>query len=209
MIWLPVILLAAIGFVVGVFALRVPRSGRAILGAALLVGLAGYAWQGHPGYAGSPTAAHSELAADGGPMVDARRAMFSPSDPPAPFVTVADGFTRRGQFQNAAGILNGALAENPKDGEAWLALGNTLVSHAGGTLTPAAMQAFMKAEEYLPDHPAPDYFLGVAMIRSGRLVEARALWSKALAETPSDAPWRAELADRLNRLDALMGQLSQ
>ena len=33
---------------------RIPRSTREITAAALLLGLAGYAWQGHPGLAGAP-----------------------------------------------------------------------------------------------------------------------------------------------------------
>ena len=33
---------------------RIPRVTREIVAAALLVGLAGYVWQGHPGLAGAP-----------------------------------------------------------------------------------------------------------------------------------------------------------
>ncbi|MGB3377535.1 MAG: hypothetical protein WBA55_02065, partial [Allopontixanthobacter sediminis] len=55
MIWIPLIALAVLAFVLAAFVVKLPRSGWALFGAALLFGLAGYALQGSPGLAGSPT----------------------------------------------------------------------------------------------------------------------------------------------------------
>jgi cytochrome c-type biogenesis protein CcmH len=206
MSFVPIILLAAAAFAVAVLALRLPRSGWALFGAALLFGLAGYALQGSPGQAGAPKAAAAQAADVGVALVDARRELYGPA-PPSRFVTLADGFARRGQFADAAGILRGALDDNPRDGEAWLALANALVENAEGQLTPAAMYAFSRAERVDPDSPGPGFFLGVALINSGRPLEARKLWSDMLERAPVDAPWRAGLKERLDRLDVLIAQM--
>jgi len=202
--FLPVILLAGAAFAFAALALRLPRTGWTLLGAALLFGLAGYALQGSPGQAGAPKAATTDTS-EGTALVEARRAIYGPA-PPSRFVTVADGFARRGQYADAAGILNSSLAQTPDDPEAWLALANAITEHAGGQLTPAAMFAYERAERADPGQPGPGFFLGVALIRNGRLQQARSIWAGMLAAAPADAPWRAGLEERLARLDQLIAQ---
>ena len=206
MIWLPLIALALFAFLMAVFVIKLPRSAWALFGAALLFGLAGYALQGSPGLGGSPKIAQSQSNAGNLALVDARRQMFNPDRAPSRYVTVADGFARRGQFQDAAGILSGAVSQNSNDGEAWLALANALVEHADGSLTPAALYAYGQAQTVLPGHPGPSYFLGVSLIRSGRPLEARQLWADTLERAPADAPWRPQMEERLSRLDELLLQ---
>lgn len=207
MSWLPILLLALIAFVAGAFVLRLPRTTWAIFGATLMFGLAGYALQGSPGYAGSPTVAVDGDSSSGAALVDARRSLLDPTHAPSHWVTVADGFSRKGQYLDAAQLLSGAVEKDPNDGEAWLALANALVEHADGMLTPAALYSFGRADAALKDNPAPAYFLGVALIRSGRLGEARSLWAETLAKAPKDAPWRESLAERIARLDQLIAQM--
>ncbi len=207
MSFIPLILLAAAAFAIGALALRLPRSGWALFGAALLFGLAGYALHGSPDQAGAPKVATNGPADAGVALVDARRELFGPA-PPSHFVIVADGFSRRGQFADAAGILRGSLDQNPDDPEAWLALANALVENAEGQLTPAAIYAFSRAEQADPANPGPGFFLGVALINSGRPAEARGLWAGMLERAPTDAPWRDGLKQRLERLDGLIAQMS-
>lgn len=206
MSWLPVIGLAAAVFALAVFALRLPRDGWALFGAALLFALAGYAWQGSPGYAGAPgTAAPNAQASDAAGAVEARRALFE-SRQPSRFVTIADGFARRGQFGDAANLLRNAVEDNPRDAEAWLALGHALVEYADGTITPAAELAFARAQELEPEHPGAAFFLGIAQLRAGDPVAARATWQAQLDRAPEDAQWRGQLEDRITVLDELMRQ---
>lgn len=205
MSFVPILLLAAAAFAFAVFALRLPRTGWTLLGAAVLFGLAGYALQGSPGQAGSPKDAAADRNAEGAELVEARRAIYGPA-PPSSFVTVADGFARRGQFADAAGILRGSLAKTPDDPEAWLALANALMEHADGQLTPAAVYAYEMAERADPGQPGPGFFYGVALIRGGRLQQARGLWASMLENAPPDAEWRDGLKERLDRLDVLIAQ---
>lgn len=204
MSWLPVIALAVAAFLIAAFALRLPKSGWALFGAALLFGLAGYAMQGFPGYAGSPTENLPEANDNNAAMVDARREFFGADSIPSRFVTIADGFARNGQFEDSANMLRNAITENPNDAEGWVALGNALVEHAKGSLTPAALFAYSRAERIAPSNPAPAYFLGVGLLRSGRPAETRQVWSDLLENAPDDAEWAEPLRIRLDRLDEIL-----
>jgi cytochrome c-type biogenesis protein CcmH len=119
---------------------------------------------------------------------------------------VADAFARRGQYAAAAEVLRGAVAKDPNNAEAWLTMGNALVSHAEGTVSPAAVYAYGRAAQAAPDSAGPPFFLGYALIRSGRIEEGRKLWADLLARSPMDAPWRADLEKRLGELDGFLAQ---
>ncbi|ANY21043.1 hypothetical protein A6F68_02548 [Tsuneonella dongtanensis] len=203
--FIPILLLAVAAFGLAVIVLRLPRTGWSLLGAALMFGLAGYALQGSPGQSGAPKSSAAGAAREGTELVEARRAIYGPA-PPSNYVTVADGFARRGQFSDAAGILRASLAKSPDDPEARLALANALMEHADGQLTPAAVYAYETAERADPGQPGPGFFLGVALIRSGRLMQARQLWAEMLEKAPADAAWREGLQERLERLDELIAQ---
>lgn len=204
MTWLPIIALAALAFLAAAYWLRLPKAAWTLFESALLFGLAGYAMQGSPRLPAAPRDPVADEAGTGAMMVEARREFYGPGLP-SRYVITADGFARRGQYADAANFLRNAVAENPRDAEAWLALGNALVDHAGGQLTAAALYAFSQAEALGAGNPAPAYFLGLALLRSGRPGETRAIWAELLAAAPADAPWRAALADRLARLDAMLG----
>lgn len=206
MTWLPILALAALTFAVAVFALKLPRTLWMLFAAALLFGLSGYALQGSPGQPAAPAIGVADVQAETGELlVSARREFYPESALPSRFVVTADAFARRGQFEQAAKFLRNAIADNPRDGEAWLALGNALVEHADGQLTAAALYAYSQAEAIQPGNPAPTYFLGLGMLRSGDPGRTRALWAELLANAPADAAWRPIIADRLARLDALLG----
>lgn len=186
------------------------RAGWEAIGAALLLGIAGYGLQASPGLPGAPKQAVERITGDPQAMVAERKALDGkPVAPGNNWVVVADAFARQGQYADAAGVLLGAVESNPRDADAWLAMGNALVGHAEGVLSPAALYAYRAAAQAAPDHPGPPFFLGLAMAQSGRFAEARALWADVLDRSPPDAPWRADLQDRLSRLDALIARQEQ
>ncbi len=201
MSWLLLIALAVITFGIAAYFLDLPRQVWAIFGTALALGMAGYALQGSPQQPGAPASLAARQSDNDEALVDARRAMFDDGFPPSRYVTISDGFARKGQFEDAAGLLKGAIKQNPKDAEAWLAMGLAMVEHADGQVSPAALEAFSRAIEARPNHPGPAYFLGIAYLRSGDPLRTRAIWAEMLARTPEDAPWREDLAMRLARLD--------
>ena len=207
MSWLIAIALALAAFAVAVLVFRVPRSGWTTLAAALALGLAGYALQASPGLPGAPSLQVAEQGDAAWALVEERQSMIASENRSRnKNLIVADAFARRGRYVDAAQILRGAIAENPRDAEAWLALGNALVEHTGGALTEPALLAYRRAAEFDPDGIGPGYFLGLALIRQGRLGEASALWRATLESAAPDAAGRDVLALRLERLDMLLTQ---
>ncbi|MEP2736837.1 MAG: tetratricopeptide repeat protein [Erythrobacter sp.] len=207
MSYFPIIVLAVVAFLIAAFVLKLEKRGWTLFAAVLVFGLAGYATQGAPEMAGAPKeAAETNARESGEAMVAARRGLFDSNATLTPYLTMSDGQARAGQFADAAGMLRKGLADNPGHAEAWLALGNALVEHAEGQLTPAALYAYGKADAAAPGHPGTSYFLGVALLRSGRPGEARGVWADMLAKSPEDAPWREDLQIRIERLDAMLAQ---
>jgi cytochrome c-type biogenesis protein CcmH len=206
--WAIAIGLACAAFTALVLAFRLPRWTWSALGATLMLGLAGYAMQAAPGIPGAPKEAVQATAKEGPLLVEARK-RFSDSNVPDNYLIVADAFTRQGDFANAAEALRTAVRKNPDNSEAWLAMANALAAHAEGNLSPAALYAYGRAEAAAPSAAAPDFFKGVAMLRSGKLIEAHKLWSRALAKTPPDAPWRADLQLRVRGLEELLRRIAE
>ena len=202
MSWALIIALAALAFAALVFLFKVPRGGWEAVGAALLLGLAGYALQGSPAQPGAPKAPAAQNKGNGQALVAARQQLrASGAQGTSSWLVIGDAMARNGQYADAASVLLGAVEKNPKDAEGWLALGNALVGHSEGALTPAALYAYQRAATADPAHPGPPFFLGLALAQSGRLNEGRAMWAELLARSPKDAPWRADLAERLSKLD--------
>ena len=194
MTWLAAIVLALTAFAVAVLAFRIDRGGWTTVAAALALGLAGYALQASPDVPGSPAEPVERVGEEGWQLVDLRKEMVgSASGLGSANLIVADGYTRRGKYADAAVILRGAVADNPRDAEAWLALGNALVEHADGALTQPALLAYRRAAEVEPTSAGPGYFLGMALIRQGRLMEARGVWQATLETAAEDASGRAAL----------------
>jgi cytochrome c-type biogenesis protein CcmH/NrfG len=176
---------------------RLDRSGIQFAAAALLLALAGYAWQGHPDLAGQPrrAAAHREVApSDFSKM---RRDLLGQFDTADRWLTLAESYGRAGDTQGAAEIIQAALREHPRDADLWVGLGTTLVQHGGGLMTPAAQLAFDRAAAIAPDHPAPKFFYGLALLQGGKLDAAEQVWREQLAAAPPTALWRGAIERQL------------
>lgn len=202
--WIGVILVTIVAFAIAAVLLKLPKAGYALFGSALLFGLAGYAWQGSPELPGRPKAAMIEAPRSGEDMVEARKSLFDDLRPKPNYLITSDAYARRGRFDDAAALLRRALNNNPNHLEGWLALGMALVAHADGFVTPAAVEAYGRARAIDPANPAADFFLGFAFLQSGEIRRARAVWADLLERTPADAPWRADLAARVEQLDMMI-----
>jgi hypothetical protein len=179
--------------------MRVRGPQLTLAAAFLLFGCAGYALQGHPGLAGSPRAA----AASGTvmPVAPIRHAFFGEFTGSEHWLIMSESFGRRGSTREAVEVMDSAVREHPGDPQLWIGLGNGLMDHSG-VITPASEFAYRRAAELAPGHPAPLYFYGLALARSGDSKEAVALWRRVLAEAPADASWRPVVE---NSIAALSG----
>jgi len=198
---------AGLGLVVmaGLVLARLPRAAWEISGAALLLGLAGYAWQGHSGLAGSPR----DAVARSGSGFDEeeakkRRSLADRFGTASQWLLLSDGLARQGNTQDAANVLLSGLRATPNDANLWLGLGNALVNHADGALPPAADYAYRRALAIDPQGIAPRYFYGLALARNGQFREARPLWASLAAQAPAGSAIRTELQRSIARIDAML-----
>lgn len=159
--------------------------------AALLIGGAGYSIQGRPTLPGAPRSASQRPAPL--PLTAARQAMLGQFNQTGRWLMMADSFAARGKTEDAVGIVRAGIRQHPLDAGLWVGLGNSLVDHAG-MLTPAAEFAFARARQLAPKHPAPLFFRGLALARSGQREEALKLWKQALALTPPATAYRPMIA---------------
>ena len=161
--------------------------------AALMLGAAGYALSGRPGLAGSPRS-HDAAGSAPVPLTGARNLFLGRFSVSEHWLIIADSLASRGKTRDSVGILGSAIRAHPRDYGLWIGLGNALTDHSRG-ITPAARFAFQRARELAPNAPAPDYFEGLALLRSGDPEGAYALWSSLLERAPPDAQWRPLVAE--------------
>jgi cytochrome c-type biogenesis protein CcmH len=204
MTWVVILLVALAVFGIMAFALKMPRAGWELAGAALFLGIAGYALQGHPSMPGAPKAPVENKRAADEALIKQRQQMGDSFAKGQSWLVLADGLARQGQFGAAAEVLRKGAEQFPNDADIWVSMGNALVGHSDGLITPSAQFAFQKAATIAPGHPGPPFFMGLALAQSGRLAEARTIWAELLERSPAEAPYRADLADRIQRIDSML-----
>ena len=155
--------------------------------AALFLGGAGYALQGSPDLPGSD--AHSDSRREVLPLAEARHAFYGRFTAAESWLSMSEALARKGNAADSVGILQNAVGRYPYDPQLWIGLGNALVDHSRG-LTPPAELAYRRAAEVAPDTPAPQFFYGLALARSGDRQGAVRLWNQILATAPKNASWR-------------------
>ncbi|WP_373491337.1 tetratricopeptide repeat protein [Parasphingorhabdus sp.] len=186
---------------------KLSRATYEITAAALLLGVAGYAWQGNPGMAGVSIEPREKANSFNDDTIDARNDLGERFGTAQEWLIFSDSLNRAGKHGAAANYLRNGVKEHPDDPDLWVGLGNALVVHADGVITPAAQFAFQKAADLSPEHPGPPFFLGLAYAQSGKIDQARAIWTELLARSSEDAPWRADLESRLATMEQIQPSL--
>lgn len=183
---------------------RFPRRLWAVPATAVMLGAAGYAWQGSPGLAGHSVEAGKQEGQIDPEIVALRESLFGRFNFDAAYFMAADAMTRSGSPQSAARVMTGAVRKAPQDAGLWTWAGVVLAQNDGNQISPAARFAFERALALAPRHPGPPFFYGLAQIREGKLAEARGSWAKAVELTPADASYRGQLVARLFLLDRFL-----
>ena len=184
---------------------HLPRGAAQLVGMALCLAIAGYAWQGNPGYAGQPAAQPVRAAAID--PEEQRGGTTRGFDTAARWLITADAYLRQGDARGAADILGNAIQREKPSADLWVGLGNALLQQSGGMMTPAAQLAFERAAAIDPMHPGPPFFTGLGLAQTGRLDEAEAAWRGLLARSPEGAPWVVDLRARLIAIDQVRRQM--
>jgi len=103
-------------------------------------------------------------------------------------------FFETGRFAESATAYRRATALAPDNADYWSSLGEALVLAGPGDAMPAdAAAAFAKALSIDPKDPRARYFAAVGKDMAGNSEGAIADWLALLADTPSGAPWEADL----------------
>lgn len=186
---------------------KLPKGGIELVGAALLLGVAGYAWQGSPALPGKPTPAPAEVKVPDSKANLERQKMFSKISGATQVLTAADGLQAQGLNLYAIAIIKTGIEKNPNSADLWVGLGNALVQHDKGAISPAAQLAFQRAEKISPDHPGPPFFMGLAYAQAGQFDRAEAVWRDLLDRSPPNASYRPELEQRLVEIERLKQQV--
>ena len=138
-------LFAGIAAIVGIllWRLRFPRGLRNFVLAAIMLGAAGYAWQGQPGWAGKPAQARVADTALDDETLGLRNAMFGRFGSTATYLVPADALLRYGAPDAAAQMIQGGINREPGNIALWTQLGVIIAardkacrprpcSHSGG-----------------------------------------------------------------------------
>ncbi len=179
---------------------KLPRAGIEFALAAALVAVAGYAWQGRPAAPASPVTLPEGIVNEDSAAIATRQRMTNGFGSDAQWIGFADALDRMGATRSAVTAIKSGLKKNPNSVDLWVALGTALVRHGGNSVSPAAEFAFRRAAQLSPQHPGPPFFLGLALVQSGRTEDGLAMWQGLLARTPKDSPWRADLEQRIGEL---------
>jgi cytochrome c-type biogenesis protein CcmH/NrfG len=193
------ILLLLIGLGLWRFA-KMPRGMIEATAATMLIGIAGYALQGSPAQPGNPVEAANAKPPPEEISAGLRKATSSKFGAEGEILAYADAYIRAGHTQAAVSAVRAGLLKSPNNPDLWVGLGNALVVHSEGQMSPAAQFAFEKAATLSPNHPGPPFFLGLGLVQAGKLEEAGQVWRGLLSRAPDNAPWKAELESRLAQI---------
>lgn len=177
---------------------RLSQGALSLSGAALSLGLVGYALQGAPNLPSAPVAAKPAMpdpAPDKSAVV--REELIGKVGSEANSLAQADAYLRIDRPDLAARVLRLGLARAPKSPALWTGLGNAMVSHGKGLLSPAAEYCYRRALQLAPDYPGALYFYALALASNDRIEEARPVFMRFVRQLPLDAPIRAQLVDEL------------
>jgi cytochrome c-type biogenesis protein CcmH len=172
---------------------KLPRKAWEPLAAALVLGMAGYAWQGQSLLAAAPAKAQTDKGETAEMLIAMRADMDADYSQAKPYLITSDAFAREGNYRFAALYIQSGLRKYPKDAELWAGLGLQLMLASEGTLSAPAKFAFDRAQMLNPKLPAPGYFEGLAALFDGRAGDAVTQWQTVLDKAPEKAAWRPKL----------------
>lgn len=183
---------------------KLDRPALMLAASALFVAAAGYAWQGSPGQAGASAIGHQQQGMKPETLFSVERTRFlNKFGETGQWLGTADAMNRLGEDQLAVAFMRGAVKKYPNNADVWIGYGHALFVLADGTMTPAVLLAFDRAQALDPNSPAPRYFRGLTALEAGNAGAAEQEWRALYASLPEASPWRAPLAERLTMFDAL------
>lgn len=109
-------------------------------------------------------------------------------------------FFETGRYAEAATAYRRATQLQPNNADYWSSLGEALVLAGAGDVPKDAAAAFKTALSIDPKDPRARYFLGVDQDMAGNHVGAIETWIALLKDTPSGAPWEADVRKTIEQV---------
>ena len=202
--WLPVLVMSAL--VIGGVLLFVPGRKQMwpAIAAAVVLGLAGYAWQGSPEQAASPAQPITAKLKAAEALLQMRADMDTGYGIGKQWLITADSYARSGKYDYSAAFIQAGLRQYPKNGDLWAGLGVVLLLAGDGQMSPPAKMAFANARKFAPRNPAPDYFDGLVELFEGRPAKTVEIWQRVADDAPENAVWRPKLESQLGGLKTML-----
>ncbi len=173
-----------------------------------------YLLLGKPGLPSMPFAGRPALEAPvqraGGPNMEALTAglearLAEDPDNRDGWLLLGRSYAQLEQFDAAAEAYRRAIAQGFDDAEVQSSLGEMLTVQTGGTIGPAARNAFAAALELDPQDPRARYYAGLALAQDGRAQAAIDIWLGLLRQSTAEAPWRPVVARQIQEAAASLG----
>lgn len=172
---------------------RLSKGAVAVAGAGLALGLVGYALQGSPAQPGAPVPPKADAPDTGADQMAARHDLIGKVGGEADILAQADAYFRIDRPDLAAQVIRLGLAKSPDSPGLWTGLGNAMVGHGKGVLSPAAEYCYRRALRLAPDYAGARYFYALALAQNGRVEEAKPIFVALVRQLPADAPMRPKL----------------
>ena len=119
------------------------------------------------------------------------------------WLTIAEGFQRRGDTRGGAGLIRSALRAHPDNAILWIGYGDALVVHSGRADHPGGAARLRTGHALAPDHPAPRFFFGLALAQIGPPRRSGAGLARAARRSaPPDAAVARRGRGQLEQLEA-------
>ena len=202
--WLPVLAIALM-VLAGVL-LFVPGRKQLwpAIAAAVVLGLAGYAWQGSPEQAASPAQPITAKLKAADSLLQMRADMDTNYGIGKQWLITADSYARSGKYDYSAAFIQAGLRQYPQNGDLWAGLGVVLLLAGDGQMSPPAKMAFANARKFGPRNPSPDYFDGLVELFEGRPAKTVEIWQRLADDAPEKAIWRPKLESQLGGLKTML-----
>lgn len=178
-----------------------------VSGAALSLGLVGYALQGSPSLPAAPVAPRPAAAAVPAlPNGSAKDGLMDKVGGEADTLAQADAYFRIDRPDLAARVIRLGLEKNPQSPGLWTGLGNAMVAHDKGLLSPPAEYCYQRALRLVPGYPGALYYYAILLVENDRASEAKPLFAELVRRLPADAPMRSSLIADLQKAGLLENQ---
>jgi cytochrome c-type biogenesis protein CcmH len=161
---------------------------------------------GSPGMPGQPAQGLADSVA-ASPQLQALQANVekAPTDPAA-WRALGEGLMAARRPNDAANAFGRALGLGDRDPKLQTRYGAALVLTAQGRVDDKAKDAFAAALKADPTDPIARFFLGLAKEQTGDPAGALTDWLALERDLPPDLPWRADLAQNIDRVARELGK---